>query len=171
MSAIFAVLFALLSIPAEPAPLEPLELPTPHCEPVGEKAGRYTHQKVKETKARLRYACKEMGGSPITCAFLDAVAIRESSGRSGVRHTKGDGENGLGVAALSLRWHRDKWPGDDEDPMFCHPEVSAIVVFDVIRRAYHKFQARNFLEVQAIYGGQWTCVNGTTPKGLSLIHI
>jgi len=126
------------------------------CEPVG---GHYTwtQEARHETRSRAQAACEAVGASDAICAFVDAVVVRESSGRSGVRHTKGRNENGLGAMGLSLRWHRDKWPGKDEDPMFCQPEVSFIVAHAIMWRAVTRYHARSLLEVQAIYAGQWEC--------------
>lgn len=84
------------------------------------------------------------------------MVVRESSGRPGVRHRLGEGrqghgEDGLGAMGLSLRWHRDKWPGDDEDPMFCRPEVSALVTLAIMRRAVLRWGATDLVGVQAIF--------------------
>lgn len=127
-------------------------LPEPVCE-----AEVYTREQREETRARVRSTCQSVGASEIVCDYLDAVVIRESSGRAGVRHTLGEGENGLGAMGLSIRWHRDKWPGEDEDPMFCHPEVSALVTLAIMRRAIVRYEAGDLTEIQAIFGGSWDC--------------
>jgi len=146
------LLFAQPATSTDPAP----ELPVPWCAPVGEQAP-YDKATAAETRARVRAVCDYVGASEITCAFLDAVTVRESSGRPGARHTKGTNENGLGPMGLSLRWNRQKWPGEDEDPMFCHPEVSALVALAYMHRAYRKYDAFTMLQIQAIYGGNWAC--------------
>ena len=110
-----------------------------------------------DTRRRVQNVCKAVGASRIICAYMDAIVVRESSGRSGVRHTKGKNENGLGAMGLSLRWQKDKWPGDDEDPMFCSPEVSAVVALAVFHRAFKKYKAHDLIDVQGIYGGHWEC--------------
>jgi len=132
-------------------------LPIPKCINPGEKNVRGTKSERQETRARVKAICEELGASPIVCAYMDAVVIRESSGRAGVRHYKGHNENGLGAMGLSLRWHKDKWPGEDEDPMFCHPEVSAIVALAIMHRAMERYKAKNIVEIQAIYSGKWHC--------------
>lgn len=133
------------------------------CNPRSGAAFRWTKEVRQETRARVKHACRASGSSPLVCAFADAVVIRESSGRPGVRHRRGQGEDGLGAMGLNLASHRDKWPGKDEDPMFCQPEVSFAVAHEIIWRAFTRYQARNFLEVQAIYSGKWDCWKD--PKG------
>jgi hypothetical protein len=160
MSALLTLLFTLLlaSPPAESLPATQVEeLPAPSCDPETGPARTYTLEDRRETRARVRAVCEYVGASPITCAFMDAVVVRESSGRAGVRHRKGRREDGLGPMGISLRWHRAKWPGDDEDPMLCHPEVSALVALDTMHRAVRRYQADTMLEVQAVYGGSWSC--------------
>jgi len=130
-----------------------LEIPVPNCS----DHQAYDSAESRETRARVQAVCKEVGADPIVCAYMDAVVVRESSGRSGVRHTKGKNENGLGAMGLSLRWHRDKWPGEDEDPLFCHPEVTAVVSLAIMHRAMQRYKAKNIVEIQAIYAGNWTC--------------
>jgi hypothetical protein len=132
-----------------------LEAPT--CEPRGETARKYTHAERAETRARVKAVCEFTGAKPWVCAFLDAVVVRESDGRAGVRHHAGRNENGLGAMGISLRWHRDKWPGKDEDPMLCHPEVSALIALDIMDRAFRKYHAENAVDVQSIYAGRWEC--------------
>jgi len=165
MSALLT-LFSLILF-AQPAPAaEPeLELPEPWCAPVGEQAP-YDNATAAETRARVRAVCDFVGASEVTCAFLDAVTVRESAGRPGARHTKGTNENGLGPMGLSLRWNRGKWPGDDEDPMFCHPEVSALVALAYMHRAYRRYDAHTMLQIQAIYAGKWSCwTDEDDPRG------
>jgi hypothetical protein len=76
-----------------------------------------------------------------------------------VRHVRGRNESGLGALGLSTRWHRDKWPGRDEDPAFCMPEVATLVALDVVRRAQTKWGAGNLIDVQAIFAGWFRCVD------------
>ncbi len=160
---VFAYLFVVTPVRAadDVAP----QLPTPYCDAHGVRARAYTKAERRETRERVQEVCKQVGASKPVCAYLDAIVVRESSGRSGVRHTIGSPEhgvteNGLGAMGLSLRWHADKWPGDDEDPMFCVPEVSAIVALDIVHRAVKKWGANSLTEVQAVYGGQFGCSSG-----------
>lgn len=118
----------------------------------GDPAAKVTAAERQETRQRVQAVCHEVGAKPIVCDYMDAIVVRESSGRAGVRHTKGKNENGLGPMGLSLRWHADKWPGTDEDPMFCQPEVSALVALSIFHRAF-RYRAQNILDVQMIYGG------------------
>lgn len=133
------------------------DLPIPQCIEPGEKNPKYSREERRETRERVQSVCRSVGASPIICAYMDAITVRESSGRAGVRHYKGHNENGLGAMGLSLRWHKDKWPGDDEDPQFCHPEVSAIVALDIMHRAMARYDASNIVELQSIYAGHWYC--------------
>lgn len=126
------------------------------CDAPGERSS-YTVAEALETKARVQAVCKAVGAKPIVCAYLDSVVARESSGNKRRRHVIGKGENGLGPMGLSLRWQRDKWPGKDEDPMFCVPEVSAVVTLAIMRRAFVRYHAESIVDVQAIFGGRWRC--------------
>ncbi len=145
-------------------------LPQPYCDVKGERARPYSKSERQETRERVQEVCKHVQASKAVCSYLDAIVIRESSGRAGVRHTIGTpehgiSENGLGAMGLSIRWHADKWPGGDEDPMFCIPEVSALVALDIVHRAVKKWEARNLTEVQAVYGGQFGCWKRAVPVG------
>lgn len=111
----------------------------------------------KETRARVQAVCKAVKASPIICAYMDVIVVRESSGRAGVAHTLGKNEKGIGAMGLSTRWHHDKWPGKDENPMFCQPEVSAVVALAIMWRAVTHYGAQNVADLQAIYGGYWSC--------------
>lgn len=122
----------------------------------------WTAEAKAETRARVKAVCRSRGASKEVCAWLDASVVRESSARPGVRHVLGedkDGrqEHGLGPLGLSLRWMRHHWPGTDEDPAFCQPEVSALVALAVAQRAFVAYEADNLVEVQSIFAGQWEC--------------
>lgn len=93
------------------------------CDPEA-RAGSWSVAEKMETRERVWAACKSTGASDLYCRFWDAVIVRESWGgiASAVctkgRDADGRGEYGVGPLCLSLRWHSDKWPGDDEDPAF-----------------------------------------------------
>lgn len=125
------------------------------CDP-RDTGAEWTAEQRREVRLRIRAACQALGASPIVCAYADAVAVRESSGRAGVWHTLGENELGLGAMGLSLRWHAGKWPGE-ADPDFCRPEVSLLVAHAIWWRAVTRYQARTLVEVQAIYAGRWRC--------------
>jgi hypothetical protein len=134
----------------------------PKCSPDDGERHPFTAAQREETRVRVQRTCKALEASPVICAYMDAIVIRESSGNAGVRHHKGtdaDGvrEDGLGAMGLSKRWHHDKWPGRDEDPMFCAPEVSAVVAHTIFWRAMDRFQADTVPDIQSIYGGHWKC--------------
>ena len=125
------------------------------CDPKpGENRPRpkWTKEQRQEVSRRIRVACEHLQASPVVCAFYASVLWRESSGRAGVRHTKGENENGLGPLGLSLRWHRDKWPGKDEDPAWCTPEASLVTAHEIVWRAFTRYNAENMLDAQAIFG-------------------
>lgn len=156
----FAALIATLLAPEEPLPdvAAPLSAQIGQCDPVDGEPLRWSQATRAEVRARVQRACREeLHASPRLCAFYDAVVVRESSGRAGVRHTLGRNENGLGAFGLSLRWHADKWPGTDEDPAWCSPEASLVVAHALVWRAVTHYQARDLLDVQAIYAGRWYC--------------
>lgn len=135
--------------------------PTARCDAPGGPVSRTGTLATLEDRTRLRAACEAVGGSPLYCAYVDAVGLRESSWRRGVRHDNGadaDGreERGLGILGLSVRWHHDKWPGDP-DPDWCQPEASFAVLHAIAWRAVDRWHARDLAEVQAVYGGHWRC--------------
>lgn len=127
------------------------------CDPQDGPGLTWTAEAREETRARVQAACRALGASTAVCAWLDVSVIRESSGRPGVRHTRGPGEVGLGPLGLSLRWHRDKWLGTDEDPAFCSPEVSTLVALEIAHRAVDRYEAHDLVGVQSIFGGHWHC--------------
>lgn len=129
----------------------------PVCDPRGGPKHEWTKAQRMETRRRVRNVAKLLGVAPHVRAYLDLIVVRESSGSPSVRHSRGRREDGLGSMGLSLRWHRDKWPARDEDPMFCLPEVSAVVAIAILWRAVKRFNAATVLELQAIYSGSWTC--------------
>jgi hypothetical protein len=134
-----------------------------YCNDVGSPRVRWSSEAKARTRGRVQAACEALGASPIICAYDDAIVWRESfGGEASVRHMRGvdaDGtpEHGLGPMGLSLRWHADKWPGTDEDPAFCTPEVSVIVAHDIYRRAVTRYNATTIVEVQAVFAGRFRC--------------
>jgi hypothetical protein len=128
-----------------------------------DKRKRWSSEDKARTRQRVQAACKALGASPIICAYDDAIVWRESfGGEASVRHTQGrdaDGreEHGLGPMGLSLRWHADKWPGNDEDPAFCTPEVSVVVAHEIYWRAVTIYGADSIADIQAIYAGRFVC--------------
>ena len=159
------LLAALAGRPADSATLAgtlpPLALPPGptmgRCTAPGAPNPAWPRHLRQETRLRVRRACRAAGASPIICAFADAVVVRESGGRAGVRHTLGHNEHGLGAMGLSLRWHRDKWPGLDDDPQLCKPEVSFAVAHAIMWRAVRRYEAQSVLDLQAVYAGDWFC--------------
>ncbi len=129
--------------------------PTPigQCDPVEGPEVVFSDADRLEVYERVRAYSKARGDSQTAQAFFLAVAQRESHGRASVRHTRGDGENGLGPLGLNRRSHRAKWPGAWED--VCTPEVSVEIAHAIAWLAVDKYRARTFLEVQAIYSGRW----------------
>lgn len=137
------------------------------CAPVGSSRIKMSPENKAEVRRRVHDACENiLKASPTVCAFYDALVRRESyGGNSSVRHTKGVNENGAGPMGLSLIWHKDKWPGKDEDPAFCTPEASLIVAHAIVWRAFTRYHARNMVDAQAIYSGRWYCARyGATSR-------
>ena len=130
------------------------------CDPKGSKRSKVTKSIRRETRARIRHAFRYLGAARIVQAYADLIGERESHYHPGIRHTEGEGENGLGPMGLSLDSHHDKWPGRDEDPSFCVPEVSAVIAHAIMWRAVTKFHAETIDDVQAIFGGRWSCHEG-----------
>lgn len=157
--------FALIAALFNPTPT-----PIGQCSPVDGPRVKWTAKDKQEVRRRVRDACRRvLRASPLLCAYYDAVVVRESfGGNAGVRHTLGKGENGLGPMGLSLDWHKDKWPGTDEDPAFCTPEVSLITAHAVVWRAFDRYNARDLVDVQAIYSGRWSA--GTDADGEKIYY-
>lgn len=138
------------------------------CDPVGGPRLRWTAETKAETRARVQAVCKHLRASPLICEYLDVVVCRESfCGAAGVRHTRALGENGLGAMGLSVWWMRHLWPGTDEDPAFCQPEVTALVAIELVQRAVVRWNATNLVGVQAVYAGRfhtWVDDEGVTHR-------
>jgi hypothetical protein len=145
-------LFALLL-----SPLAAEGSPIGKCDPVGGPALQWSAEERLEVRRMVRRGCKALGASEALCDFYDAVVVRESSGKASRRHTRGEGEHGVGPMGLNLASHSDKWPGRDEVPMFCNPYASLIVAHAVVWRAVTAYHASDLLDVQAVYSGRWYC--------------
>lgn len=156
VEAVHAPLTASTMVAPPPAPASASASPVGLCDPRGGPRVPFTPDDRREVRDRVLSACKLAGDAPIMCAFYDAVVMRESRGRSSIRHTRAEGEDGLGPMGLSLRWHADKWPGD-ADPAWCTPEASLAVARAIVRRAWVRYDAVDLLDVQAIYSGRWGC--------------
>lgn len=126
------------------------------CDPKTGERGKYSKTQRADTHARVRFTARRLRWSPIMLAWLSVRTTSESSGRAGVRHTKGKGENGLGALGLNLASHRGKWPGE-ADPDFCVPEVSTVVMAEVAWIAVIKYGAKNAVQIQAVVGGRGHC--------------
>ena len=128
-----------------------------YCDP-DDRVNSWTAAEKMETRDRAWSACKSLGASDLWCAFIDAAIRRESSGVASRVHVLGhdsDGreEYGLGPMGLSVRWHAGKWPGGDESPAFCSPEVSVLIATEIGRNAITRYGARDARGIQAIFGG------------------
>jgi hypothetical protein len=128
------------------------------CDPTA-RARSWTKAQKKVTRDRIWAACKRVGGSDLYCSFWMAAICREAwCGIASAVHTRGvdaDGEPeyGLGALALSVKFHRGKWPGNDEDPAFCVPEVAFAVGHAIAWKAMTTYHAHNAIGIQAIFGG------------------
>lgn len=140
------------------------------CDPMEGEGLTWTQESQDEARARLAAACTShlVNASPVVCAWVDVSFDRESGyagGGPGVWHKRGSGDVGLGPLALSLKWNRHRWPGEDEHPAFCQPEVSVIVALSIAHTAWHKYGARTPIELQSIFGGHWKCVHVEGKRG------
>ena len=134
-------------------------VPTPamgECAPVGAPRVHWPRELRRETRERVQAIAVGEGASETIRAYADAVVMREGGGDAHVRHTQGEGEDGVGPMGLSIRWHASKWPGEP-DPDWCQPEASYEVARVVWRRAIERYGAKNAAEIQAIFGGHWVC--------------
>ena len=155
----------------EPQRVEAGMLPGDYCNARGYRTP-WTPEAKAQTRARVQAVTSELGVSRAVAAYHQAILWRESfGGEASVRHTLGEDvrgqEDGLGPYGLSLRWHRDKWPGENEDPAFCSPEVSAVVAHEIMWRAVTRHGASTLLEVQAVYAGAVTRRGGVSVFTLS----
>lgn len=143
----------------QPKPVPPADLAmgAGMCDPVTGERGKYTKAQRRETYNRVRFTARQrLKMRPIMVAWMSVRTTTESSGRQGVRHTQGKGENGLGAHGLNLASHKGKWPGK-ADPDFCAPEVSTVVLAEVAWIAVTKYKARSIVEIQAVVGGRGKC--------------
>ena len=123
------------------------------CNPIDGPVSRWPAELKAETRARVAAVCRWAQASNDVCEYLQVVLWRESwGGHAGARHDDGAG---LGPMGLALKAHADKWPGQDEDPMFCVPEVSALVALAILRRAVTRWNARDLIGINSIYAGRW----------------
>lgn len=122
------------------------------CNPVEGPGLRWTRASRTEARARVLAVFDYVGASEAFRTYAKVIGSRESSWMPGVWH---DGGRGLGAMGLMISAHHDKWPGDDENPAFCWPEVSALVALEVMHRAVHNWHAGNLVEIQAIYSGRF----------------
>lgn len=128
------------------------------CDDPDEQREPWSREDKARTRARVQAGCKALRASPIICAYYQAIVSRESfGGAASVRHRLGANENGLGPMGLSLRATANKWPGHDEDPAYCTPEVSLVVAHEIVWRAVTVYNADSIADIQAIYGGRWRC--------------
>ena len=144
-------LLALLLIPPTPK-----GSPIGKCDPVGGPSLEFTQDDRDEVRARVAHACELSGDAPILCAAYDHIIFRESRGKSSIRHTRGEGENGLGPMGLSLKWQRKRWPGPG-DPAFCDPVASLAVMRDIFWKAFKVYHAEDLVDVQAVISGRFDC--------------
>lgn len=140
-------------------------VPGDYCDDRGDDRTPWTDEAKRQTQLRVDVALRELGVSPIMRAFHRLVICRESfCGESSVRHVLGEDvlgrEDGLGAYGLSLRWHGNKWDGEDLEPALCTPEVSTVIAHEIVWRAVTRYGARNLVEVQAVYAGAVTCEAG-----------
>lgn len=134
-------------------------VPGDYCDDPEGPREPWSREAKARTRARVQAGCEALRASPIVCAYYQAIVSRESfGGAASVRHRLGANENGLGPMGLSLRATANKWPGDDEDPAYCTPEVSLIVAHEIVWRAVTVYNADSIADVQAIYGGRWRCM-------------
>lgn len=161
--AILTILALLYARPAVAGPLPGL-IPGDYCNARGERV-RWTDEAKARTRERIDVALDDLDVAPIVRAFHRLVVCRESfCGEASVRHTLGEdvrgSEDGLGAYGLSLRWHGNKWDGDDLEPALCTPEVSVAIAHEIVWRAVTRYGARNIAEIQAVYGGFVECDGG-----------
>ena len=138
-------------------------VPGDFCNDVSAPRVRWSAEAKARTRERVQAACEALGASEIVCDYDQVIVWRESfGGEASVRHMRGvdsDGtpEHGLGPMGLSLRWHADKWPGDDLDPALCTPEVSVIIAHEIYWRAVTRYNAATIVDLQAIFAGRFRC--------------
>ena len=122
------------------------------CDPPDGPRATWSRSAKAETRARVQAVCEHVRASEAVCEYLDVVVYRESfGGAAGVWHDQG---RGLGAMGLMISAHRDKWPGNDEKPAFCQPEVSALVTLEILHRAARKWNAGSLGELDSVFSGR-----------------
>ena len=162
----------LVSRPCAAAPI-PGVIPGDYCNARDEPRVPWTRDAKRRTQTRVERVLGALRVAPIIRAFHRVVICREAfCGEASVRHTLGGDvrgrEDGLGAYGLSLRWHKNKWPGEDLEPALCTIEVSTVIAHELMWRAVTRYGARNLAEVQAVYAGAVSCVEGDCRFELSL---
>lgn len=155
---IVALIFLFSLFPSQALATEPGIVSGDFCDSREGPRAAWSAPEKARTRARVRKACQSLDAAPILCAYADAIVVRESfGGAASVRHQLGKNEDGLGPMGLSIHWHRDKWPGDDEDPAFCTPEASFIVAHEIFWRAVERYGADSIADIQDVYAGRFIC--------------
>lgn len=108
----------------------------------------------RDTRERVGRMCRALGGDRAACKVLDYVTLRESSFDPCAVHTLGPNEYGLGPHGLSVALHLSKWDGEADSAVLHVPEVSAVVVFRLWRRALERYGARSWRRANAVYAGR-----------------
>lgn len=104
--------------------------------------------------------CRALGATREACAVLKIIAYRESSGDGCAVHVRGNGgsEYGLGLHGLSWELHWPKWfrPMDQDvtTDAFRIPEISTVITLRLLRRAVHRYNARTWVEIHAVFAGR-----------------
>ena len=133
--------------------------PIGKCDPIDGPKLHWSRADRKQLRRDIQDAAIEMGASPVFRAYLDAVAVRESSMKGSRWH---DGGKGLGAFGLNLESHADKWPGTDEHPAFCNPRASTVVVQAIAHGCLDKFShgtgALVAWDLQACFAGRFECI-------------
>ncbi len=138
---------------------EPLDL-TPHIEAMG--CGEWTEgyrssaETRKATRERMRRTWRAMGADREAVRVLDAIVVRESTGDPCARHLLGKsaGENGYGPGGLFWRVHRGKWhrdPATADPRSFFVPEITAVVMLRIFRRAVRRHDAQTWVEIGEVF--------------------
>ena len=86
----------------------------------------YTWKQRKETYRRVRAECRRLGAPATACTVAVAVAVRESSGRAGVRHRLP--ADSIAARRAYVRYaHHYGWlvVGDGEGNLKARPDASA----------------------------------------------
>jgi hypothetical protein len=117
--------------------------------------GWATASEKAQVRRRMVATWKAMGFGKEAQSVLLAIVKRESfNGDTCAVCVLGPKEYGLGAGCLGVKFHKPKWDAEAPDWVMRVPEVNAVVMGRIFRRAKWAHKARSYLRFGQIYGGR-----------------